>query len=90
MADSGRSAQPGQGDRDQAVDGVLAGDGAGRCEGVQAVAGQFVGGHVVAEVAVLGCFGDQALDEVAEPLLRIVDVFAAVQQRGEFAAVVVG
>jgi hypothetical protein len=38
----------------------------------------------------LGCFGDQPLGEVAEPLLCIVDVFAAVQQRGECAAMVVG
>jgi hypothetical protein len=47
------------------LDCVLASQVAGGGEGVQAVAGQLVGGYVVAQVASVGCLGDQALDEVA-------------------------
>jgi hypothetical protein len=60
-----RGAESGQGDGDQAVDGVLVGDGAGCGEGVQAVRGQFVRGQVVADVAVSGGLGDQVLNEAA-------------------------
>jgi len=84
-----RRAKSGQGDGDQAVDGVLAGEGAGRGEGVQAVSGQFVGGHVVADIAVPCRLGDQVVEKVVESLPGVVDVLATVQQRGEFAAVVV-
>ena len=55
----------------------MAGEGAGRAEGVQAVGRQFVGGHVVAQVAVLNGLRDQSLDEAAKSLLGVVDVLAA-------------
>jgi hypothetical protein len=55
---------------------------------VEAVAGELVGCHVVAQVTGLGGLVEQIFDEVAQSLLRALDMFAAVEQRGEFAAVV--
>jgi hypothetical protein len=80
--------QSGQGDGDEAVDRVLGGEGVGGGEGMQAVCGELVNCHVVAQVTGLGGLGEQIFDEVAQSLLRLVSVFAAVEQRGEVASVI--
>jgi PAP2 superfamily len=56
--------QPVQGDRDQAPDRALGGQGSGGTESVQAVSGQLVGRDVAAERARPGRFGEQVADEV--------------------------
>jgi hypothetical protein len=57
-----RGVQSGQSDGDQPVDRGLTGQGGCRAEGVQAVAGQLLYRHVVAEIAAAGAFGDQLPD----------------------------
>jgi hypothetical protein len=81
-------AQSRQNDGDEPVDRGLGPQAAGCCEGVEAVARELVRGDIIPEVAGHCTLGNQASNEVAEPLMRARDVLTLMQQCRELAAVV--
>jgi len=70
-------AEPIQNDGDKPVDGSLGWQGAGCRKRVQAVACQLIRRDVIADLAGPGGLDQQALDQVAELLLRLGNVLTA-------------
>ena len=83
---AGLGAQPSQGDHDQSVDGRLGREGAGCCQGVEAVARQLFWCDVVPDGPSLCGRGQQVSDEVTELALRSTDVLILMHERGHVAA----
>lgn len=70
---------------EQASDRCLRAGLTGRGQGVQAVAGELVGGHVVTHGATFGGGGDEVSHHVVQLPLSAGDALAAVEERGELA-----
>jgi hypothetical protein len=81
-------AQPSQGHRDESADRGLRRQAAGCCEGVEAIVSELARRDIVPDVA--GPYGldQQILDEAAELLLRVCEVFTSMQDCGEFGIMV--
>jgi SAM-dependent methyltransferase len=80
-------AQPCEGDRDEPVDRGCGRQVAGRCQGVQAVAREFVGTDIISDAAGLGSLGEQVSEHVAQVPLCSDDVLVRMQECCEFGAV---
>ena len=81
---SARRTQPSQRDHDEPADRRLGRQGAGGCEGVEAVARELVRGDVVSELAGLCALGQQISDHGTKLLLRPSDLLIPMQERCEF------
>ena len=82
-----RGLQASQNDGDQPLDGGLGGQPASCRDGMQAVAGQLFGRHIIADLATGSALGQQVPDEVAELLVGSGHVGASMQQPRQVAAV---
>jgi hypothetical protein len=78
--------QASQDDGDQPLDRGLGGQPASCRDGMQAVAGQLVRRHIIADLTAGGTLGQQVADEVAQLLVGSGHVGAAMQQRRQVAA----
>src|SRR6516165_10949151 len=81
-----RGSQPVQGDGDQLAYRGFGWQAGRRGEGVQGVAGQFLGHDVVPDVTGWRGVGQQAADEVAQVPLDAAEVLVPVHECGEFGA----
>ncbi|WP_234362399.1 hypothetical protein [Streptomyces sp. IMTB 1903] len=54
---------------------------------MQAVGGEFGGRYVVAQVRAVGAFGDEGCQQAGQVLFGVADVFALVEEGGQFSAV---
>ena len=83
-----RGPQTAQGQRDEAPNGGLRFEASGRAEGVQAIGREFLRRDVRSDRPILRGIGDQSLNEVAKLVFRFGDLFVVMDQRRDFAVVV--